>query len=79
MVIFRDFNFCDYVIKTNITIKLCRITDLMSRVKYLCYQIITYVFGIYTLAKFNSAKFNVVCAVALKVLFSEDTKMDKVF
>ena len=33
----------------------------MSRVKFLCYQIITYVFGIYT-----SAKFNVVCAVALK-------------
>ena len=51
----------------------------MSRVKFLCYQIITHVFGIYTLAKFNSAKFNVLCSVALKILFSEDTKMDKVF
>ena len=27
MVIFRDFNFRDYVIKTNITIKFSRITD----------------------------------------------------
>ena len=51
----------------------------MSRMKYLCYQIFTYVFGIYTSAKFNSAKFNLPCAVTLKTLFSEDTKMDKVF
>ena len=51
----------------------------MSRVKYLCYQIFTYVFGIYTSAKFNSAKFNLLCAVTLKILFSEDTKMDKGF
>ena len=51
----------------------------MSRVKFLCYQIITYVFDIYTSAKFNSVNFNVVSAVALKILFSEDTKMDKVF
>ena len=52
----------------------------MSRVKFLCYQIITYVFCIYTSVKFNSTKCNVVCAVALKILFSEDTtKMYKVF
>ena len=51
----------------------------MPIVKFLCYQIITYVFGIYTSAKFNNAKFNVLCAVTLKILFSEDTKMDKVF
>ena len=51
----------------------------MSKMKILCYQIITYVFGIYRSAKFNSAKFNVLCAVALKILFSECTKMDKVF
>ena len=51
----------------------------MSKMKFLCYQIITYVFGIYTSAKFDSAKFNVLCAVALKILFLEDTKLDKVF
>ena len=39
----------------------------------------TYVFGIYTSANFNSAKYNILCAAALKILFSEDTKTDKVF
>ena len=42
-------------------------------------KIFTYVFGIYTSAKLNSAKFNLLWALAFKILFSEDTKMDKVF
>ena len=47
--------------------------------KYFGYQILIPVFGIYTSAKFNNAKFNLLTASVLKILFSEDRKIDKVF
>ena len=45
--------------------------------KYFGYQILIFVFGIYTSANFNSAKFNLLTAGVLKILFSEDRKIDK--
>ena len=51
----------------------------MSKVGYFCYQILTSVFGIYTSAKFNSAKFSNLFTSEHEILFSEHRKMDQVF